>query len=346
MGNRLQNISIHLLGCILFLSIPVIFSPDNNDLVTIFSVTPFQREFLSSVLLLLFFYINYYVLMPQFYVTKQFFYFSIWVIVGFLVITFLPSLLIVGHQPPPNAPTFDHNPPPRPPRGMSVLFFLQHHVLEFLIVFIFSMLLHIRERLKKTETEKANAELQYLKAQINPHFLFNTLNSIYSLAIIKSDKTANAIIKLSDMMRYVLNDSQHNFVLLEKEIKYISSYIELQRMRLTSNVQLNYTCEGNIHQQKIAPLVLIPFIENAFKHGVNSEENSNIDIQITITDTTVNLQVKNNCVTTNNNTLNKSGFGIQNTKERLSFLYPQQHTLNISHTGTVFIVNLTLNIHD
>lgn len=346
MGNRLQNISIHLLGSILFLALPVIFSPDNNDLTTIFSVTPFQREFLSSVLLLLFFYINYYILMPQFYVTKQFFYFSILVIVSFLIITFLPSLLIAGHPKPPDALPFNHNPPPRPPRGFSVLFFLRHHVLEFLIVFIFSMLLNIRERLKKTETEKANAELQYLKAQINPHFLFNTLNSIYSLAIIKSDKTANAIIKLSDMMRYVLNDSHHNFVLLEKEIKYISSYIELQRMRLTSNVQLNYSCEGNVLQQKIAPLVLIPFIENAFKHGVNSEENSKIDIQISITETTVSLLVINNCVTTNNNTLNKSGFGIQNTKERLNFLYPHQHTLNISHVGTVFSVNLTLNIHD
>lgn len=211
---------------------------------------------------------------------------------------------------------------------------------------IFSLLLRVREQLKQTEQAKANAELSYLKAQINPHFLFNTLNSIYSLAILKSEKTADAVVKLSDMMRYVLNDSNANFVLLEKEINYISSYIELQRMRLASNVQLSYLCEGNIHDKKIAPLVLIPLIENAFKHGVNSEENSNIEIRIHVSDTQLKMSVKNNCVTTNNNTLNKSGLGIENTTQRLKLLYPENYTLNISEIDKTFTVSLVLNIHD
>jgi len=135
-------------------------------------------------------------------------------------------------------------------------------------------------------------------------------------------------------------------VLLEKELDYISNYIELQRMRLTPNVRLSYSCEGSQFDKKIAPLVLIPFIENAFKHGVNSEENSDIDIKIIITDLDLTLTVKNNCVTSNNNTLNKSGLGIENTKQRLKLVYPQNYTLNITEVDNCFIVNLTLNIHD
>lgn len=194
--------------------------------------------------------------------------------------------------------------------------------------------------------EKTNAELSYLKAQINPHFLFNTLNSIYSLAILKSDKTADAVVKLSDMMRYVLNDSNANFTDLEKELNYIANYIELQRMRLTSNVKLTYSCEGNVFDKKLAPLVLIPFIENAFKHGVNSEEDSVIDIKIKVSQTALNLNVRNKCVSSNNNTLNKSGLGIENTKQRLNLLYPENHSLEISEKDNYYTVNLTLNIHD
>ena len=298
-----------------------------------------------TVLLLVFFYVNYYYLTPAFYITKKYFIFFGLVLVAYLISVSLPELLIV-HRPPHEGMRGDFG--PHPPRHHRIRFFFlfNHNFLQFLIVLIFSMLLKIRERLKQTETEKANAELSYLKAQINPHFLFNTLNTIYSLAILKSDKTADAIVKISDMMRYVLNDSNTKFVLLEKELDYISNYIELQRMRLTPNVRLSYSCEGSQFDKKIAPLVLIPFIENAFKHGVNSEENSDIDIKIIITDLDLTLTVKNNCVTSNNNTLNKSGLGIENTKQRLKLVYPQNYTLNITEVDNCFIVNLTLNIHD
>ena len=131
-------------------------------------------------------------------------------------------------------------------------------------------MLKINSRLKLAEKEKVNAELSYLKAQINPHFLFNTLNSIYSLAIEKSDYTATAVVKLSSMMRYVITDASHKFVPLEKEINYISNYIELQKLRIDSSIKLMYTVTGDISDKKIAPLVLISFIENAFKYGVNA----------------------------------------------------------------------------
>lgn len=338
-----KYIFIHVLGCLAFLTFPIVFSPDFGDIQRLIHADFFRRDFSVTVLLLVFFYANYYYFTPRFYIPKKYVTYAIIILVCYLIVMLLPELLM-HHEP---RPRMMRNFGPMPPhRKFPFFFLLNHNFLQFLIVLILSLLLKIRERLKQTETEKANAELSYLKAQINPHFLFNTLNSIYSLAILKNEQTADAVVKLSDMMRYVLNDSNVNFVDLEKELNYISNYIELQRMRLTSNVKLTYVCEGSVFDKKIAPLVLIPFIENAFKHGVNSEENSEIDIHITISETDLRLQVKNNCVTANNNTLNKSGLGIENTKQRLNLLYPQNYILNITEKDTIFIVVLTLNIHD
>jgi len=333
---------IHILGCLIFLSVPVLFSPDFGEFKRVF----FLRDFTVTVLLLVFFYVNYYYLTPAFYIPKKYTTFFGLVFLCCIIILLLPELLI-HHRPIHIKMHDDFDPTGKGPRHGNPFFFLfNHHFLHFGIVFIFSMLLKIREQLTQTETEKSNAELNYLKAQINPHFLFNTLNTIYSLSILKSDKTSDAVVKLSDMMRYVLSDGNTKFVSLEKELNYISNYIELQRIRLTPNVKLIYECEGNRFDKKIAPLVLIPFIENAFKHGVNSEENSEIEIKINITDTELELMVKNNCVTSDTNTLNKSGLGIENTRQRLSLLYPESHKLDITEINHCFIVRLKLSIHD
>ena len=338
-----RHIFVHVFGCLACLSLPFLFSPDIGDLQRLIHADFFRRDFCITLLLIAFFYLNYYYLTPGFYLPKKYVTYAFVILACYLVIMLLPELFI--HHGPKHHIRHEFGPPP-PQRKMPFFFLFNHNFLQFVIVLIFSLLLRIREQLKQTEQAKANAELSYLKAQINPHFLFNTLNSIYSLAILKNEKTADAVVKLSDMMRYVLNDSNTNFVLLEKEINYISSYIELQRMRLTPNVRLTYLCEGTIYDKKIAPLVLIPFIENSFKHGVNSEENSDIEIMINVTDTTLKMKVKNNCVTTNNNTLNKSGLGIENTIQRLKLLYPDNYTLDISEAHKTFTVTLVLNIHD
>lgn len=339
-----RNILIHFIACFIFLSMPVLFSPDFSENFNIIFIRPFQIDFLYNVLLIGVFYLFFYVLIPQFYLNKKWIQFGVLVLIIFLIVSFLPELIIPHHNFPPDHQVDNHNTPP-PPKHFK-LFFLGHRLLQYIIIVILSLIINLMQRLKQIEAEKAAAELSYLKAQINPHFLFNTLNSIYSLSILKHEKTPNAIIKLSEMMRYVLNENHHNFVLLENEIKYISNYIELQQLRLDSSVQLIYSCEGNVYDKKIAPLILIPFIENAFKHGVNSEEPSSIEIKISITDSQLNLLVKNNCVLANNNTLNKSGLGIENTKKRLEFLYPQNHVLSITEKDNLFKVNLSLNIHD
>lgn len=343
MQKRNRLILLHVLGCLVFLSLPIIFSPDINLAFDLIYVKPFMRSFVGTALLLVFFYFNYYVLIPKYYLPKKYLLFFSFILLCYLIVVFIPELMMIGQHH--HAPFEGRHIGPRPPRR-PFMFLLNHNLIQFLAVLVFSIMLKLRERLKQIETEKANAELSYLKAQINPHFLFNTLNSIYSLAIQKHDKTADAVVKLSDMMRYVLNDGNSSFVLLDKELHYISNYIDLQKMRLAPTVKLSYTCTGNVGDQKVAPLILIPFIENAFKHGVSSEEESDIKIEINVSDMQLRLMVKNYCVRINNNTLNKSGLGIENTKQRLQLLYPQNHFLKIDKTDNYFIVNLTLNIHD
>jgi sensor histidine kinase YesM len=198
--------------------------------------------------------------------------------------------------------------------------------------------------LKQSEKEKLKAELSYFKAQINPHFLFNTLNTIYSLAIQKAGNTAEAVVKLSGMMRYVLSDASHDYVALEKEIGYISDYIELQKIRFGETVRIDYQPCDPDSGKSIAPLVLIPFIENAFKFGVNPGEDSFIGITISLSGDELHLKVFNNKVNGSQETETTGGLGIVNAKHRLDLLYPEKHKLIIEDKETEFTVDLYINL--
>jgi len=334
-GKTLQ-ILIHVIGCMVFLSLPVIFSPDILKLGNLLQIPHFLQDFMAYLLLLLFFYLNYYVLIPTLYFKKKYFAFTLLIIIYYLIVAIVPHIVInenrfthaSGFFPNQMPPPF-HNP-------------FKEHFFEFLVVLSLSLMLKINNRLKLAEKQKVNAELSYLKAQINPHFLFNTLNSIYSLAIEKSDYTATAVLKLSGMMRYVITDVNHKFVPLEKEINYLSDYIELQKIRIDNAIKLDYFVLGDTIGKEIAPLVLITFIENAFKYGVNAEENSEIKIQITITKAYLHLSVFNNKVHIHPINTAKSGLGIENTKQRLQLLYPGNHKLTIKDSKNNFSVLLSL----
>ena len=233
-------------------------------------------------------------------------------------------------------------PPGRRPFGGPPRF---EHLFQFSIVLVLSALIRTNNRLKQTEKEKVNAELSYLKAQINPHFLFNTLNSIYSSAIEENaDNTASAVVKLSGMMRYVISEAHNDYVPLEKEINYISDYIDLQKIRLGNTVNLQYHVTGNSTGKNIAPLVLISFIENAFKHGVNPEEKSNIAIDIAINENILQMLVTNTKVKTVNASTLKNNIGLDNTRNRLQLLYPFRHELAITEDEKEFIVLLKINL--
>jgi len=340
------QILLHVTGCIFFLMMPIIFSPDFlNEERPLFSIPPFQRDFLSYILLLVFFYLNYFVLVPKMYLTKKYLMFGLAALACFLFVAIIPDLIFAQEafrpQRPPGGP---HPQFFRPQHRFPFLRQVYHHLFPFLIVLVLSLLFRIYIRWKQAEQEKANAELSYLKAQINPHFLFNTLNTIYSLVIKNSPNTADAVLKLSGMMRYVLTEGNNTHVSLEKEINYISDYIELQKLRVRNSVQLNYTVSGDTGGKKIAPILLIPFIENTFKYGVNPEAESAIDISIQVADDLLVMEVKNKKVPINTLKEEKSGLGIENTKFRLQLLYPGAHQLSIKDSKDNFEVRLSLSL--
>ena len=150
--------------------------------------------------------------------------------------------------------------------------------------------------------------------------------------------------KLSEMMRYTMKDTQQDFVLLEDEINYINNFIELQKLRLDRSVKLEYDSRQNIPALQIAPMLLIPFIENAFKHGVNSEQKSHIKIEMTMNKTQFQLSVVNNKVNVQKDISERSGLGIENTKHRLNLIYPSKHLLIINDTEKEFSVSLHINL--
>ena len=311
------------------------------------------KDFATNCLMLVFFYVNYYVLIPRLFFQRKYPIYALFIIVCFIAICTIPLPLKAKRtdrfMPPRESPNrFDNSnglrPPPKP-RGPDFLRENMYNLHMFSIVVLFSILLKVRLRLSQTEQAHHQAELVSLKEQINPHFLFNTLNGIYALAIRdKSSTTASAILKLSGLMRYVVTETSQEFVDLEKEISYINDYIELQKLRLDKRVQLSYEVVGNSYSKRIAPLLLVPFIENAFKYGVNPDEQSNINIRIEIMDSELKMMVENNKVKVSLSPFEQSGKGIENTKLRLRLLYPSKHSLNLSEGEKQFRVQLTIQL--
>jgi two-component system, LytTR family, sensor kinase len=199
------------------------------------------------------------------------------------------------------------------------------------------------EKLKSLiKTEKINTELSFLKAQLNPHFLFNSLNSIYSLANKKSDNTTNAIVTLSELMRYMIYEADKEFVNLQNEINYIKNYISLQTLRIKDSSGVRFNVHGNL-DHNIEPLLLISFIENAFKYGTDYTGKTNINIKISVEENQLLLKICNYISLKEKNNQH-SGIGIQNIKQRLKLLYPNSHSLKIEEVDSLFTVELLLKL--
>ncbi len=194
-------------------------------------------------------------------------------------------------------------------------------------------------------SEKLTMELALLKAQVNPHFLFNTLNNVYALALSeKAETTANAVEKLGALMRYSLHDAQADFILLSKELDYLERYIDMQRLRTTPD-QLTVALRldiGEIGHQKIAPMVLLPFIENAFKYGVSTTESSEIIIGIAYAARVLSLRVENPIHAQRAGT--SGGLGLTNVQERLQLIYPKRHRLVHGAAGNTYRVELDVTL--
>lgn len=203
----------------------------------------------------------------------------------------------------------------------------------------------MNEKIKsKLENEKLISELAFLKSQINPHFLFNSLNNIYSLAYKRSGKTPEAILKLSEIMRYMLYESNENKVALSDEIRYLENYIELQKLRFKDDAFINFEISGEILDQKISPLILIPFVENAFKHGMATDRENPITIAMNITAGKLFFQVINR--KSHQNKDKAGGIGLQNVKRRLDLIYKDQYRFHIEDTPDIYNCELYLNLEN
>jgi two-component system sensor histidine kinase AlgZ len=199
---------------------------------------------------------------------------------------------------------------------------------------------------KAVENEKLTAELNFLKAQINPHFLFNTLNNLYYLAYTQSPNTTEVIAKLSQMMRYMIYDSNHPQVSLSKEIEYMQNYISLESLRLNNETPIGFEVKGNPDKVTIAPFIFITFLENAFKHGIsNNYPDSWINVAISIDGNKCTYTVENSKVIhASKFTGTKSGIGLQNVQRRLDLSYPGQYQLKVDDQADQYSVQLKLTL--
>ena len=188
--------------------------------------------------------------------------------------------------------------------------------------------------------EKNKAELNFLKSQVNPHFLFNNLNNIYALVYQKSDNALPAIGKLSDMMRYMVKDAAQDKIMLSRELEYLQDLIDLQLLRVSGRSYVQYEVNGQPAAKSIAPLLLIPFVENGFKHGDVTDAQQPFIIRIDITAEGLELHTRNKIAKGNKDTT--SGVGLDNLKNRLAILYPGEHTLYCAQEQDVYICNLKL----
>ncbi len=216
-----------------------------------------------------------------------------------------------------------------------LLFFLPIPVL--IVIWVYEQWRWVRS----LQSDKANTELALLRAQINPHFFFNTLNNLYSLTIKQSEKAPEVILKLSEMMRYTIYEGENPLVPIKEEITYLNNYIELHKIRYKKEVDITFDhdIDGEL---RVAPLLFINLLENAFKHGIESQsEGAFLKIELTGNEEEIHFSLTNNFDPVSR-AANEQGIGLKNLQRRLNLLYPKRHTLKISEEGNIFHTDLTL----
>lgn len=199
---------------------------------------------------------------------------------------------------------------------------------------------------KDLENKNLQSELSFLKSQINPHFLFNTLNSLYALTLKKSDKAPEIVLRLSEMMRYMLYKSNEKKVPLEQEINYIQNYLALERTRYGDKARIEFECTGDAPTNyNIAPLLFITFLENSFKHGLSQSITQGfVECLLYIENNTLDFTIQNSKTTEKDERYFQGGIGLTNVKRRLELIYPNKYELDIHETDDIYLVNLKINL--
>ena len=241
----------------------------------------------------------------------------------------------------------DDNTPPRPKSWFDVLVL----IISLLVLGISTSVQTVQKWQKdvqlrqQLEQQKTISELSFLKAQINPHFFFNTLNTIYALTVSDIETARQALHTLSRMMRYVLYETRKDMTLLSQEIAFLQDYVKLMQLRLTEQVRVTSAIPATFRDTPVAPMLFLPFVENAFKHGVSSQWPSSIEISLRQQEKALHLTVKNTIFTSPAVVEESSGIGLVNTRRRLDLLYPGRYSLCIDEHApeNTFQVELTLH---
>lgn len=275
-------------------------------------------------------YVNVFVYLPKFFKERRYVVYAIAIIITIAILGFLRMQFFVSLIEELDEPPFIY-----PAVFPLVGFFFISSTGWFVTDWF---------RSRKREVELANSqldsELKFLKLQLNPHFLFNTLNNIYSLAYFNDRNTPQAIMKLSNMMRHMIYDSQDKFISLTKEVEFIDNFIELQKIKIDNPPQINFTKKGIREIHKIAPLLFLAFLENSFKHGKQGE----IDIDLRVEENILHFRILNQLPQKPTTQQEKSGVGLINVKKRLELIYPNKHELIMNSVDNVFTVELNVDI--
>lgn len=322
----------------------------------------FYVQWITGIIL---FYLNYFYLVPALLLEKKYwlyFAFVVALVVFFMTIRIKYFIPEFNHLRPPNM--LPSRIMPEGPtdfiRGerrfimarRQPLFFKIGPSLFYILILTISAIIRTltefynnQQNKLIAETHRTNTELIYLRKQTNPHFLFNSLNSIYSLAHKKSDLVPDAIVTLSELMRYMLYETDNKTVALEKEINYIQNYIELQKLRLNDIEDIVINVHGDTRNKFIEPLLLISFVENAFKYGTDYKGAAHVKIKIFINENSLDFWIENTIEDYRKDPDN-SGIGLVNIKSRLDLLYPNAHELNINQDNQYYRVHLNLKLDE
>lgn len=292
-------------------------------------------------------YVFIYKLIPDYLITKRYVLFGLYSLYAFIISAYL--IVISVFYGLVYLSNFEHN--NMAPISKSLLFVAISVYLVVIIVSAFKLLklnLKHAEDTKKLETKILETqlklkeqELNYLKMQIHPHFLFNTLNTMYGFALKKADETPEMILKLSNLLDYLLYQVDKPFVALQDEINHINDYIELEKMRFNDTLQINFETKNILEDSKIAPMLLLPFVENSFKHGSLKQGVLQVNIQLHCESNNIIFNIEN---TNTNNETSEHGIGLENIKKRLDLLYKEAYQLKIDDTTELFKVHLELDI--
>lgn len=343
----LSEILIHIIGWGLLFVLPffLIERLEFEDKVS------YAKFFIFPVTLAVVFYTNYLYLIDHFLFRKK--------TLQFILINLALSILVgyAGHlihtfafpSPPHDIPAVRFQ---RPPQKWFVHFLMRDFVPLVLMIGLCVAIkmtqkwLHTENDLQELKRKQAESELKNLKNQLNPHFLFNTLNNIYSLIAISPTQAQDAVMELSKLLRYVLYENTGNRVPLEKDLEFVKNYIRLMRLRVRKEVDVKVEIPERLGEGKeIAPLLFISLIENAFKHGISHDRPSFIHIRFgEDTGKSITCHIENSYFPKGTNDVSGSGIGVENLKRQLELLYPDSHTLSLLHRNDTFISDLTIHL--